>query len=263
MAGKAARDSRRSEEPEVQPSLTRQAAGALLARLLHALDRLVLESVTGKKPAPAPRPHWEDVVDMNAAALPMKRNPSSWSHRITVAAIALVGAILAAYMSLYELHLIDSVWDPVFGRGTERMLTSEVAGVIALVFHVPDALLGTAAYATEIILALSGSSRRWQFRPWLVALFGLNVVGLACVSAALVCSQGLIVHSWCFLCLWTAAVSFTLFGLSIEEVHACLRYLWRVWKHSASPLTVLDTFLGRASRYAEEAALVGTRNGMV
>jgi uncharacterized membrane protein len=227
----------------------------LLSAFVWAVQEALWPAVDKRRKATGGRPHWEDVVDMNAPAYPLKTNPSAWSHRITVAILACVGATLAGYMSLYQLHLIDSVWDPFFDGGTERMLTSKVADVMGLVFHVPDASLGATAYAAEIIFALAGSSRRWQYRPWLVLLFGLNVVGLAFVSAALVCSQGLIVHSWCFLCLITAAVSFSLFFLSIEEVYACLHYLWRVWQRSAGPLVVFDTFLGRASRYAQEVAI--------
>lgn len=253
MADKARKDLPRSGAPG-PPSLRETVTTAALAEVLSVAGEVLR----------APRPeksttclHWEDAVDLNAPAFPLKKNPSAWSHRIKVALLACVGAILAAYMSLYQLHLIDSVWDPVFGQGTERMLTSKVADVMNLVFHVPDALLGALAYVVEIILALAGSSRRWQYRPWLVVWFGLNVVGLAFVSAALVCAQGLIVHSWCFLCLITAAVSFSLLALSVEEVYACLHYLWRVWKHSASLGTVWDTFWGRASPAAEAAALPG------
>ena len=149
-------------------------------------------------------------MDLDAAAWPLKKNPSSWSHRVKVAILAAVGAIIAAYMSLYQLDLIPSVWDPVFGPGTERVLTSEVSQAIDRIFHVPDALLGALAYGTEILFALSGSTRRWQYRPWIVALFGLNVLGLACVGAGLIAAQGLIVKSWCFLCLATALISFVL-----------------------------------------------------
>jgi len=228
-------------------------AGAA-AQLLDALGRVLLAKAREAATAPR-RPHWEDRVDMNAPAFPLKKNPSSWSHRIKVASLACVGMILAGYLSLYQLGLIDSVWDPFFGQGTERMLTSKVSDVMSRVFHIPDALLGATAYAVEIILALAGSGRRWQYRPWLVVWFGLNVLGLAFVSAALVCSQGLIVHAWCFLCLCTAAVSFSLFALSVEEVYACLHYLWRVWKRSGRLQVVWDTFWGRASEMAEEAAL--------
>lgn len=254
MAKQARRDHKPAAAPQ-PPSLRQKIKTIVLAQLVGILQEALGPATPETKAAAATRPHWEDKVDMNAPAFPLKKNPSSWSHRVKLVILASVGAILAGYMSLYQLHLIDSVWDPVFGEGTERMLTSKVADVMSLVFHVPDALLGALAYAAEIILALAGSSRRWQYRPWLVALFGLNVIGLACVSAALVCAQGLIVHSWCFLCLITAAVSFSLLALSVEEIYACLHYLRRVWRLTADPLIVYDTFLGRASSYADEVAI--------
>ena len=201
------------------------------------------------------RPHWEDAVDMDAAAPPLRRNPSSWSHRIKVAVLAALGAVLAAYMSLYQLHLTASVWDPVFGGGTEQVLTSELSQAIYRIFHVPDALLGALAYSTEVLFTLAGSTRRWQYRPWLVALFGLNVLALACAGVALVVAQGLVVKSWCFLCLVTTLISLLLAALSAKEVYASLHYLRRVQEHSGRFRVVWNTFWGRASEPADRAAL--------
>jgi hypothetical protein len=197
----------------------------------------------------------ENAIDMNAPAPPLRHNPSAWPHRILTAVVAACGAGVAAYLGLYQWRLISSVWDPVFGPGSERMLTSRVSQVADRVFHVPDAVLGALGYTSEIIFSLSGCTRRWQHRPWLVVLLGLTVLGIGCVSAALVCAQGLIVRSWCFLCLVSAALSFTLVILVAPEVYACLHYLGRVWRQSHSPGVVWNTFWGRASDEAARAAL--------
>jgi uncharacterized membrane protein len=227
---------------------------AVGVQILQSLSEILLTRAKEKRYVLPVRAHWQDAVDMNAPAPPLKRNPSSWSHRGQVAVLAALGATVAGYMSLCQLDLIPSVWDPVFGRGTERMLTSQVALALERIFHVPDALLGALAYATEILFTLAGSTRRWQYRPWIVALFGLNVLALAGVSAALVAAQGLIVRSWCFLCLVTALISFVLVVLSAEEVYASAHYLWRVWKRSRRFQVVWNTFWGRASELAEDAA---------
>jgi uncharacterized membrane protein len=228
---------------------------ALVPLLLDAwADALQVKSRETSR-ATRGRPHWEDAVDMDAAAPPLRRNPSSWSHRIPVAVLAAIGAVLAAYLSLYQLHLTVSVWDPVFGRGTEQVLSSELSETIYRVFHVPDALLGALAYSTGILFALAGSTRRWQYRPWLVALFGLNVLALACVGVALVAAHGLAVKSWCFLCLATTLISLVLAALSAREVYACLRYLGRVRRRCGRFQIVWDAFWGRASEPADRAAL--------
>jgi uncharacterized membrane protein len=251
----AGRKARPSLTQRVMTALTRSGAAGLLPPLLDAwAEALLAKSKAGRGVIPA-RPHWEDAVDMDAAAPPFRRNPSSWSHRIQVAVLAAVGAVLAAYMSLYQLHLTTSIWDPVFGAGTEQVLTSELSQTIYRIFHVPDALLGALAYSTEVLFTLAGSTRRWQYRPWLVGLFGVNVLGLAGVGVALVAAQGLVVKSWCFLCLVTTSISLLLAALSAKEVYASLHYLGRGWRRSARFRIVWNTFWGRASEPADGAAL--------
>jgi uncharacterized membrane protein len=255
MVSKAPKKDQSSAGRRARLSLTRKVMAALALPLLDAWAQALLARSRARNGLTPARPHWEDAVDMNAAAPPLRTNPSSWSHRITVAVLAAVGAVLAASMSLYQLHLTASVWDPVFGEGTERVLTSELSETIYRIFHVPDALLGALAYSAEILFALAGSRRRWQYQPWLVALFGLNVLGLACVGVALVAAQGLVVKSWCFLCLVTTSISLLLAALSAGEVSACLRYLGRVRRRAGHFRVVWNTFWGRASEPADRAAL--------
>ncbi|MCL5279442.1 MAG: vitamin K epoxide reductase [Planctomycetes bacterium] len=235
--------------------LTRKVTSALVPPLLDAWAQALLAKSKDANRATAARPHWEDAVDLDAAAPPFKKNPSSWSHRVAVAVVAALGALLAAYLSLYQLHLTASVWDPVFGAGTERVLTSPLSQTLYRIFHVPDALLGALAYSAEILFTLAGSTRRWQYRPWLVALFGLNVLGLACGGVALMAAQGLVVKSWCFWCLITTSISLLLAALSAKEVYASFHYLWRVHEHSGRFQVVRDAFWGRASEPADRAAL--------
>jgi len=257
MATEASRRKRRCGRPEPKPSLGWKLTAVVFRQFFLGLGEVLLAQTQGRRDATPLRPHWEDVVDMNAAAPPLKNNPSAWSHRGTVAVLATLGATIAAYLSLYQLDLISSVWDPVFGQGTERVLTSGVSQDIERVFHVPDALLGALGYVTEIVFAMAGSTRRWQYRPWIIALFALNVLALACVSVALVVTQGVVIKSWCFLCLLTALISFLLVALSAQEVYACLHYLWRVWQRSGHIGVMWDTFWGRASPLADRAALQG------
>ena len=255
MAPKTPGKDRPSAGRSARLSLTERAMAALLPPLLDTWAEALLAKSKARSGAKPARPHWEDAVDMDAAAPPWRRNPSSWSHRIKVAVLAALGAVLAAYLSLYQLHLTASVWDPVFGGGTEQVLTSELSQTIYRIFHVPDALLGALAYSTEILFTLAGSTRRWQYRPWLVALFGLNVLALACAGVALVLAQGLVIKSWCFLCLVITLISLLLAGLSAQEVYASLRYLGRVRRRSGRFRVVWNTFWGRASEPADRAAL--------
>jgi uncharacterized membrane protein len=122
--------------------------------------------------------------------------------------------------------------------------------------RVPDAALGAVAYFSEAILGLAGSTRRWQYRPWMVVLFGIDVIPLGIVSAVLVVLQGAVVGAWCFLCLVTAVISLILVYVAYDEVWASLTYLRRVWRETRSAAVVWNAFCGRASPAAERVALV-------
>jgi hypothetical protein len=116
--------------------------------------------------------------------------------------------------------------------------------------------LGALAYLGDLIFGLAGSTRRWQYRPWLVVLFGLDVIPLGLVSVLLVVLQGTVVGAWCFLCLVTAAISLLLIALAYDEVWSSILYLRRVWQRTQSLNALWGAFCGRPSREAEEVALV-------
>lgn len=157
-------------------------------------------------------------------------NPSSWPQRIIIAAIAAFATCIAIYLSLYQWQAIPFVWDPVFGDGTKNVLTSPLSHQFTKWIRIPDASLGVFAYFSDIVFAMAGSKQRWIDRPWLVILFGICVIPVGCVSITLVVLQGLVVKSWCFLCLITATTSLVLIFLSYIEVIATLRYLHQLLK---------------------------------
>jgi len=197
------------------------------------------------------------LVDMNAAAPPFDYNPSSWSQRIPIVILASVGVLISVYLSLYEWGLISTVWDPVFGDQTARVLKSDVAQTMHYWFVIPDAALGAVAYLGDAILGLAGGTRRWQHRPWMVILFGIDVIPLGIVSAVLVALQGTVVGAWCFLCLVTAAISLMLVAYAYDEVWASLTFLYRVWKRTRSKKLLWKAFLGLPFPESDEIALSG------
>jgi uncharacterized membrane protein len=193
--------------------------------------------------------------DLNVNAPPWKRNPSSWSQRIPICVLAGLAFLIASYMALYQWRLIEDVWDPVFGAQTRHVLDSEVSENMRRWFRIPDAALGALAYLGDLIFGLAGSTRRWQYRPWLVLLFGLDVIPLGIVSAVLVVMQGTVVGAWCFLCLVTAVISLLLVALAYDEVWSTLQYLKRVWRRTRKVRVLWYVFWGRASSEANEVAL--------
>jgi hypothetical protein len=193
---------------------------------------------------------------LHVSAPPWDYNPSAWSQRIPICLLATVAGLIATYMALYQWRVIDDVWDPIFGDQTRSVLDSDVSEHVRQWVRVPDAALGAVAYFSEAILGLAGSTRRWQYRPWMVVLFGIDVIPLGIVSAVLVVLQGAVVGAWCFLCLVTAVISLILVYVAYDEVWASLTYLRRVWQETRSTAAVWNTFCGRASPAAERVALV-------
>jgi uncharacterized membrane protein len=192
---------------------------------------------------------------MGAPAPPFDRNPSAWRQRVPIALLALGATAISVYMGLYQWGLVGSAWDPVFGSGTETVLRSGESEIMGGIIGVPDAIFGAWAYLTEAVLSLAGSTRRWQFRPWLVLLFGLDVIPLGLVNVALVVVQGISVGAWCFLCLVTALISLVLVALAYDEVWASIRFLRGVWERERDPSLLWEVFIGRGSPRAYAIAL--------
>lgn len=197
----------------------------------------------------------QNIPDLEASAPPWDHNPSAWSQRIPICILAALGFIIAAYMALYQWRLISDVWDPIFGDQTLRVLDSNVSRLLHRWVGIPDAALGAIAYLGDAIFGLAGSTRRWQYRPWMVVLFGIDVIPLGLVSAILVGLQFTIVGAWCFLCLVSAIISLVLIVFAYDEVWSCLLYLRRVWRGERSLRLLWNAFWGRASYEADEVAL--------
>lgn len=208
-----------------------------------------------RKPEGEIRREREDGLELDVSAPPFDYNPSKWSQRVPVAVLAVAATGISLHLGFFQWGFIDSVWDPVFGEGSATVLTSDESEHMYRVIGLPDAVFGAWAYLTEAVLSLAGSTRRWQFRPWMVLLFGLDVIPLGIVSSILVVVQGVVIGSWCFLCLVTAAISLGLVFLVYDEVWATLKFLRRVWDDGHDWRFLWDTFWGRASDRAYEIAL--------
>ena len=191
---------------------------------------------------------------LDAIPQPWSYNPSAWNQRIPICILAMFAFVIATYMGFYQWRLIGSVWDPVFGKQTQNVLDSHVSGRMRHWLLIPDAVLGAFGYLGDAIFGLAGSTRRWQYRPWLVVIFGIDVIPLGVVSVVLVVLQGSVVGSWCFLCLITAVISLILVYMAADEVWSCLLFLHRVWRKTRSRSLLWKTFCGRWTPEAEKIA---------
>jgi uncharacterized membrane protein len=165
-------------------------------------------------------------------------SPSSWSQRLPIIALALVGLFISRYLAAYQMGHIDGLWDPFFAaaappevsqaapqaaNGSEAVVTSWLSKS----FPIPDAGLGAAAYALDILAGAMGDRRRWRTMPWLVLLFGLLIVPLGAVSLIFVMVQPPLIGALCALCIVQAAVTLALIPYSIDELLATCQYLRR------------------------------------
>ena len=162
-------------------------------------------------------------------------NPSRWPERLVLVGLALVGFGIALYLSLYQLGVFPSVWEPFFGNGSRVILHSGLAHLLP----VPDAFLGAIGYLVEAISGAIGCSTRWRTRPWVVVVYGIAVGSLGLVSILLFICQPLIFHAWCTLCLASAILSIALVVPAMDEVLASLQYLKRKRTSSHHPDTTL------------------------
>lgn len=138
-------------------------------------------------------------------------------RRMTIAALALVGILLAAYLTLYKLGYIGHL---ACGLGScERVNTSRWATFLGL----PVAAWGVGFYVATFIVALWGTSPPWVERrePAAVLMF-LTTVGLI-FSAWLTYLELYVIGAVCRFCVGSAALVVLLFILSIAELRALPR----------------------------------------
>ena len=148
-------------------------------------------------------------------------NPSSWPQRAPIIALALLGFFLSRQMTSFQLEHITSLVDPIFGPGTETVLTSDVSRA----FPIPDAGLGAVAYMVEFLMGFMGDKARWRTMPWMVTFFGILVVPLGVVSITLIVLQPIAVGAWCTPCLIAAAAMVIMIALTLDEVVAMVQFL--------------------------------------
>lgn len=150
-------------------------------------------------------------------------NPSTWRQRIPIVILALVGFLIASYLAAFQFKLVSNVWEPFFGNGSQKILTSRVSNVLP----VPDAALGAFGYLLDAVTGVIGGKSRWRKMPWIVIIFGLAVGPLGGVSIMLVVFQPVLLNAWCTLCLASAAISIVMIGPAMDEFLASSQHVRR------------------------------------
>jgi uncharacterized membrane protein len=172
-------------------------------------------------------------VMMEGADIPpgWSYNPSTWLQRAPIILLATVGFLASRYMAALQLGHITTAWDPFFGDGTRRVLTSDVSKM----FPISDAGLGAVSYLVEILMGFMGDRARWRTMPWMVTFFGILVVPLGTVSVVLIILQPLSVGAWCSLCLLAGMAMLWMVPATLDEVVAMIQFMIRA-KREGKPM---------------------------
>lgn len=148
-------------------------------------------------------------------------NPSTWHQRAPMIGLGFLGWVISRYLAAYQLGYIDRIWEPFFGEGTARVLTSEMSKM----WPISDAGLGATAYTFEFLMAWMGGKTRWRSMPWMVTFFFILVVPLGLTHIVLVISQPVVVGAWCTLCLAAATVMLVMIPFTVDEVVAMGQFM--------------------------------------
>jgi nucleoside-diphosphate-sugar epimerase len=185
-------------------------------------------------------------------------NPSSWTQRLPIIVLALIGLQVSRYLAAYQLGHVDGVWEPFFQgssadpkNGTEEIITSSVSEA----WPVSDAAVGGYTYVLEILTGIIGSRARWRTMPWLVILFGLMIAPLGITSIVFIIIQPIVIGTWSTLALIGAAAMLVQIPYSLDELLATLQFLCRRVRAGRSWLRVFlfgDTDEGKADTDADE-----------
>lgn len=150
-------------------------------------------------------------------------NPSTAGQRLPIMFLAFLGFLMSRNLASFQLEHIADIWDPFFGDGTRKVLTSDISKA----FPVSDAGLGALTYLLDVIAACIGGRSRWRTMPWAVILFGFMIIPTGVTSITLVMLQPIGVGAWCSLCLMTAFLMLIMVPPAVDEVLASVQFLKR------------------------------------
>ena len=223
-------------------------ASPFLVSTAHAAaylsDTLVGALIIGFAVCTKPEPSFSIVATLTGPAVPpgWSFNPSSWTQRLPIILLAILGLYVSRYLAAYQLGHIPNVWDPFFAgssvdpqNGTEEIITSWVSKA----WPVSDAAVGGYTYMLEILTGIIGSRMRWRTMPWLVVLFGLMIAPLGITAIFFIIIQPLLLNTWSIIALIGAAAILIQIPYSLDELLATLQFLRRRAQAGQSWLRVL------------------------
>lgn len=129
--------------------------------------------------------------------------------RMAIAVLALVGLLVAAYLSMYKLGMVGIIQCEI--GGCEKVQTSRYSYFLGL----PVAYYGVAAYVAILAVAMLGVQPRFVRARWVaLALFAMSAAGVL-FSAYLTYLEAAVIHAWCQWCVISAVLITLIFLLSL------------------------------------------------
>ena len=195
-------------------------------------DTLVGALIFGFAVCTKPEPGVSAIAALTGPVVPpgWSYNPSEWTQRLPIIALAILGLYVSRYLAAYQLGYIPGVWDLFFAgsasdprNGTEEIITSWVSEA----WPVSDAAVGGYTYLLEILTGTVGSRTRWRTMPWLVVLFGLMIAPLGITSIFFIIIQPVVIGTWSIIALIGAAAVLVQIPYSLDELLATLQFLRR------------------------------------
>jgi len=179
--------------------------------------------------------------------------PSTDAQRLPIAAMGLIGLLIARMLTAYQLGHVDYAWEPFFAgdpldprNGTEEIITSAVSKA----WPIPDAGLGAVSYMLEILMAVMGTRARWRTMPWMVTFFGILVIPLGVVSIYFIIIQPIVIGTWSTPALIAALAMLIMIPFALDEVIAMGQYLY--WSYCRRKPLVSIFFRGGAVEGGKE-----------
>lgn len=181
--------------------------------------------------------------------------PSTGAQRLPIAAMGLIGLLIARMLTAYQLGHVGYAWEPFFAgnpvdvkNGTEEIITSAVSKA----WPIPDAGLGAVSYTLEILMAVMGTRDRWRTMPWMVTFFGILVIPLGVVSIYFIIIQPIVIGTWSTPALIAALAMLIMIPFALDEVIAMGQFLY--WSHCRGKPLISTFFRGDAVDRGEEDA---------
>ncbi len=129
-----------------------------------------------------------------------------------IAALALIGAFVATYLTLYKIGVIGQLTCSI--QGCETVNASRWATFLGF----PVAAWGVAFYVAMFVVALIGTSRTYEdernFSQALALMSGMGVI----FSGWLTYLELFVIHAVCMWCVTSAVIVTIIFVLSLRDL---------------------------------------------